>query len=311
MFSVINGVLLRPLPYPEPETLVRVHEIVPQFGRFSVAPATFLDWRQQNTVFERIAAYAGVGATLTDASGAERLSNAAVSWDCLRAAAGPPALGRGFRAEEDIAGQEQCGRPEPRDVAAPVRRRPERPRAIDHAERRARRRSSASCRQVSISLAAGGVWTPIAIDPAKASRGGHFLGVIARLKPGVSQQQAGAEMKTIAERLAQQYPQKSANESAEIVALHEQMIVGDSRPALLTLMAAVGVLDPDRLRERGQPAAGPRVGARQGNRHPHRARRGTPASRAPDAEREPGPVAGWAARSACCSPTSRSGRSGR
>ena len=84
-------------------------------------------------------------------------------------------------------------------------------------------------------------WAPIAIDPANASRGGHFLGVVARLKPGVSQQQAEAEMKTIAERLAQQYPRESANESAEIVALHEQ-VVGNSRPALLTLLAAVGVV---------------------------------------------------------------------
>ena len=55
IFSVVNGVLLRPLPYPNPESLVRVHEILQKFGRFSVAPATFLDWRQQNTVFERIA----------------------------------------------------------------------------------------------------------------------------------------------------------------------------------------------------------------------------------------------------------------
>ena len=84
-------------------------------------------------------------------------------------------------------------------------------------------------------------WTPIAIDPGNASRGAHFLGVLARLKPGVSEQQAEAEMKTIAERLGQQYPKESANESAEIVALHEQ-VIGNSRPALLTLMAAVGVL---------------------------------------------------------------------
>ena len=63
MFSVINGVLLRPLPYPNPESLVMVNEIVPQYGRFSVAPATFLDWRQQNSVFERIAAFTSGSAT--------------------------------------------------------------------------------------------------------------------------------------------------------------------------------------------------------------------------------------------------------
>lgn len=56
IFSVVNTVMLRPLPFPEPDGLVRVFERVPQYGRFSVAPATFLDWRRQNTVFERVAA---------------------------------------------------------------------------------------------------------------------------------------------------------------------------------------------------------------------------------------------------------------
>ncbi len=84
-------------------------------------------------------------------------------------------------------------------------------------------------------------WRPLALNPAKATRGGHFLAVIARTKPGVSVQQAGAEMKTIAERLAQQYPDSSAKESAEVVGLHEN-VVGSVRPALLTLLAAVGVV---------------------------------------------------------------------
>ena len=85
------------------------------------------------------------------------------------------------------------------------------------------------------------LWRPIALNPANATRGGHFLAVIARLKPGVSVAQASAEMKTIAERLAQQYPDASANESAEVVPLKEQM-VGSIRPALLTLLAAVAVV---------------------------------------------------------------------
>ena len=84
-------------------------------------------------------------------------------------------------------------------------------------------------------------WQPIALDPANAPRGAHFLGVIARKKPGVTLEQANAGMRTIADRLAKQYPAESANESAEVVRLHDQ-IVGGVRPALLTLLAAVGVV---------------------------------------------------------------------
>ena len=72
------------------------------------------------------------------------------------------------------------------------------------------------------------LWRPIALNPANATRGGHFLGVIARLKPGVSPAQASAEMKSIAERLAVQYPDSSANESAEVVPLKEMMVSATS-----------------------------------------------------------------------------------
>ena len=82
---------------------------------------------------------------------------------------------------------------------------------------------------------------PLTINPANPPRGAHFLGVLARRKPGISTDQAQAEMKTIAERLAVQYPASNANESAEVVLLHEQ-IVGAIRPALMTLFAAVVVV---------------------------------------------------------------------
>jgi len=241
MFSVVNGVLLRPLPYPNPDTLMRINEIVPQYGRFSVAPATFLDWRQQNTVFERIAAYTSGGATLTDANGAERVPNAAVSWDVFELLGVRPMLGRGFRAEEDTPGKNRVV-------------------VLSHGmwQRRFGADANILGRPVTLNGAPSTIvgvmpsgfyfpsraveyWTPIALDPGKATRGGHFLGVIGRLKPGVSERQAEVEMKTISERLAQQYPENSANESAELVALHEA-VIGDIRPALGTLMAAVGVL---------------------------------------------------------------------
>ncbi|HSL20542.1 MAG TPA: ABC transporter permease [Vicinamibacterales bacterium] len=241
IFSVVNGVLLRPLPYAEPDRLVRVHEIVPQYGRFSVAPATFLDWRRQNTVFERIAAFSPGSGTITDASGPERVSSAGVSWDMFDLLKVEPTLGRRFIDQE--------GTPGRNDVIV-----------ISHGmwQQRFGGERSVLGRAVTLNgrpasivgvMPAGfyfpsretQIWTPLAFDPAKATRGGHFLGVIARTRAGVSVEQAGAEIKTISERLARQYPASSANESAEVVALHEN-VVGRVRPALLTLLAAVGVV---------------------------------------------------------------------
>ena len=153
-------------------------------------------------------------------------------------------------------------------------------------------------------------WPPIALNPANATRGGHFLGVVARLKPGVTLQQAGAEMKTIAERLA------------AAVSGQQRQRVGRGRAAARAdrRRHPAGAADaagggrrrrPDRLRERRQPAAGARVGAREGDRDPRGARRRPRAPRAADAGREPGARRWPAARSACCSPTWRSRRSRR
>ena len=121
IFSVVNGVLLRPMAYPNPDSLVRVHEILQKFGRFSVAPATFLDWRQQNTVFERIGALNSTGATLvgTDRRRAHRRRPRVMGH--VRSAAGHA------RARPDVPsrrGRAREGRgdhPQPRHVAAAVR----------------------------------------------------------------------------------------------------------------------------------------------------------------------------------------------
>jgi putative ABC transport system permease protein len=241
IFSVVDGVLLRPLPYPEPDSLVRVHEVVPQYGLFSVAPASFLDWRQQNTVFDGIAAYASASATFTDANGPDRITGALITWDLFHVLRVAPALGRSFTADDD--------RPGAGNVIV-----------ISHGlwQRRFGGDAQVVGRTITVNGAPATVvgvmppdfyyptrtqefWRPIALDPANASRGGHYLGVVARLKTGVTSDHAGVEMRSIAERLAKQYPDSSADESARVVLLQEQ-IVGAIRPALLTLFAAVGVV---------------------------------------------------------------------
>jgi putative ABC transport system permease protein len=241
IFSVINGVVLRPLPYPEGESIVRVFEIVPQYGRFSVAPANFFDWKQQAASFERLAVFANGTETFTTGDGPERIPMASVSWDTFELLRVAPVLGRGFREDED--------RPQENDVIV-----------LSHGMWQRRFGGDPSVLGRTITL--GGLpttivgvmppefyfpgreaefWRPIALNPANASRGGHYLGAIARLKPGTSNQQATAEMRGIAERLAEQYPRNSRGESAETIVLHE-LIVGPVRPILLTLLGAVGVL---------------------------------------------------------------------
>ena len=122
IFSVVNGVLLRPLPYPEPDALVRVHEIVPQYGRFSVAPASFLDWRKQISASSASPPSLADTATFDGRDGPERVVGRGVSWDLFDLLKVSPALGRGFTEPRGSARQEQRDRDQPRHVAAAIRR---------------------------------------------------------------------------------------------------------------------------------------------------------------------------------------------
>ena len=241
IFSVVNGVMLRPLPYPEAERIVRVIEVLPQYGRFAVAPANFLDWRDRNQVFEQIAAYTTGNDTFIGSEGPERVPRALVSWDIFELLRVSPSLGRSFQKEEDA--------PNKNDVIV-----------ISHGMWQRRFGSDPNILGRSINISGAPVtivgvmppgfyfagrttefWRPIALDPAQATRGGHYITVVARLKEGVSLQQAESEMKGIATQLAQQYPNTNKDESADTVPIHE-LIVGPIRPMLLTLLAAVGVV---------------------------------------------------------------------
>jgi putative ABC transport system permease protein len=239
IFSVVNGVLLQPLPYPHSDRLVRVHEIVPQYGLFSVAPANVFDWQRQNHVFENLAAYNPTSATLLGTEGPDRVQGVLVSWNLFQTLGAAPAIGSPFTPDED--------KPDANNVII-----------ISDAMWRNRFGSDRAVLGRAINLNGVPVtvigvmpagfyfptrtpefWRPMGLNPVDATRGGHFLGVVARLKPDVTVRQADAEMKTIAERLAREYPEASAGESARVVLLQDQ-IVGAIRPALLTLFAAVG-----------------------------------------------------------------------
>jgi putative ABC transport system permease protein len=241
VFTIVNAAMLQPLPYPGQDRLAMVFEIVPRFGRFAVAPANFLDWRAQSTSFEGIAAFGTGYETLVGADGAERLSRAVVSWNFFDVLGLSPALGRGFRADEDL--------PQQNGVVV-----------LSHGMWQ--RRFGGDPQILGRSVILSGVpstvvgvmppdfdfpnrtvefWRPLALNPANAPRGSHYLTTIARLKNGVSFEQASAEMAGIAARLAQQYPANNRDEGIEIVRLRDR-IVGSAGPMLYTLLAAVGIV---------------------------------------------------------------------
>ncbi|HEX8458967.1 MAG TPA: ABC transporter permease [Pyrinomonadaceae bacterium] len=242
IFSVVNTVLLRPLPYQDPERLVMVWEDDTKGGypRDTPAVANYIDWRDQNTVFEGMAAFADEDFNLTGTSEPERLKGRRVSSSLFALLGVQPQAGRALLPEEDQPGRSRVV-------------------VLSHGlwQRRFGADAKAVGRQISLngeSYTIVGVmpshfqfptredelWVPIGFTPQEAAnRGRHYLEVLARLKPGVSLEQAQAKMSTIAVRLQQQYPQQNSDLGAVITPLHEQ-VVGDIKPALLVLLGAVG-----------------------------------------------------------------------
>jgi putative ABC transport system permease protein len=241
IFSVVNTVLLRPLPYKNPERLVMVWEENSKqgFPRDTPAAANYIDWRDQNHVFEGMAAMTEISFNLTGTGEPERIDGQRVSGSLFQLLGVEPQLGRAFLPEEDRTGANRVvilshglwerrfgsdptiiGRPINLDgqsftVVGVMRKGFQFPSRTDQ------------------------LWVPIAFTAKEAGqRGSHYLEVIARMKPGISLEQAQAEMTTIATRLQQQYPQTNTSIGAVVTPLHEHL-VGNIKPALLVLLGAV------------------------------------------------------------------------
>ena len=232
IFSVVDAVLLRPLPYADADRLV----VVLHDGRNPVAPANFLDWRSQNRSFERMGAAEYWTANLAAVDPPEKLWGLRLTSDILPLLGVQPLLGRMFQAEED---EHQ----------------------VVLSYRLWQRRFASDPRILGRTLTLNGevytvigvmpqqfrfapfwatkaeIYAPLALGPRAASRGGNSLRVFARLKPDVSLDQARSEMAAINGNLEKLYP--GTNRNVTVQALQEK-VVGDVRPALLVLLAAVG-----------------------------------------------------------------------
>src|SRR2546427_3441996 len=238
IFSVVNAALLRPLPYADPDRLVRLSEDSPQVPQMSISYPNFLDWRQQDKVFERIAAMQFRCLNLTGKNEPERLAGRGVSAEFFDVLGVKPALGRSFAADEDRPG------------ANPVC-------IISHGlwQRRFASDQNIVSKQVTLSgtsytvigvlpdsYAFGtptGLFVPIGFRADEMKERGSHPGIyaIARLKPGVTIETARAELIALAERIAAQYGMKG--NSATLTPLHEAF-AGDVRRPLLILLGAVG-----------------------------------------------------------------------
>ena len=239
IFSVVNGVLLRPLPFKEPDRLMMIRETkLPQFPEFSVASGNFLDWKKQQTVFERLVAFRSAPFNLIGAGDPERLRGMSVSEDFFALFGVQPQLGRDFLPEENQPGhsnvailsnglwQKRFGA-DPKILNQVI--------SLDGQSYTVIGVMPADFR---LEGRESDLWTPVAFTEEQAqNHGGHSFAAIGQLKPGVTVEQARAEMSAIAGRLAAQYP-SDVGWDVKVIPLLE-FSVRSIKPALVVLLVAV------------------------------------------------------------------------
>ncbi|HEY9283638.1 MAG TPA: ABC transporter permease [Pyrinomonadaceae bacterium] len=242
IFSVVNTVLFRPLPYKDPERLVMVWEegTLEGFPINSASAANYLDWRDQNQVFAGMAVIGRASFNLTGVGEPERIDGRRVSASLFPLLGTEPQLGRAFTAEEDSSG---AGRVVVLSHGLWLRRFGARPDIIGRPltlNGEAHEVVGVMPPHFQFPSRDDQLWVPIAFTPQQAAnRGNNSFEVIARLKPGVTRDQAESEMDAIAARLRRQHPGVVKSDGSVIIPLHEQL-VGDIKPALLVLLGAVG-----------------------------------------------------------------------
>ncbi|MGI9074114.1 MAG: ABC transporter permease [Bryobacteraceae bacterium] len=238
MFSVVNAALLRALPYPKPEGLVSISDTVQGMKNWPSTYPNFLDWKLQNRVFECIAGYQGDSFNVAHGAGADHVRAWNVSAEFFRTLGVKPLLGRDFQTTDDTPGAAPtvqlsygiCQRWFGGDPGVLGK-------ALDINGRSF----------VIIGILpktfrfyeAAGLYTPLGLgaDEMKA-RSSHSFRVIGRLKAGVTLEQARADMITVADNLAKEYPTTNTGTSVDVTGLHEY-VVQDTRRALLVLMGSV------------------------------------------------------------------------
>jgi putative ABC transport system permease protein len=242
IFSVIDGVLLRPLPFRDPSSLVMVWETDPRRGvdRNVASPANYLDWRAQNSSFAEMGTYIDWRANLTGVDEPIEVARSIATATFFRVLGVAPELGRVYTPEEDV---------------------PNGPNVVVLSHRLWQRQFGARAEAVGARLQLDGrpftvigvmpasfgiegstaeLWTPMGLNPSVdyRTRTGRYLTTVARLKPGMTPERAGADMRAIARRLEGAHPDFNAGWGVNVVPMSEQ-VVGGVRRALLVLGGVV------------------------------------------------------------------------
>jgi putative ABC transport system permease protein len=246
LFSVVNGVLLNPLPYPHPEELVTLHESKPNFESGSISFPNFHDWRKDNHTFSAMAIYRGYAFSLTGVADALQLNGEFVSSDFFSILGVKPLLGRTFAPEEDEIGASPIaliseGLWQRKFASAPdivgknmtLDGRGYAIIGVIPASFHFALGNFATQREVYVPV---GQWKNNLLNTRSAGLGFHGIG---RLKPGVTIEQAAADMNAVTNNLAAAFPDANKGISAKLIPL-KQWIVGGLRPILLVLLGSVG-----------------------------------------------------------------------
>jgi putative ABC transport system permease protein len=242
VFSVVDAAVFRPLPYARPAELIRLIDTNPSRGvdRFSASPPNFVDWRSDNRTLVGMAAYSGDDLTLVEGGEAVRLSGEAVSPDVFSLLGVPPRLGRPFDPEDEKPGRERLVMLSwelwqkrfggDRSIVG-------RHLQFEGGERRI---AGVMPRGFRFPINRNvDLWTPLVLDArALENRGAHWLGVVARRKPGVTLAQAQADLSAIAARLEAAYPAKNEGWGVILMPL-SQAVTGQAKKPLLLLLGAV------------------------------------------------------------------------
>jgi putative ABC transport system permease protein len=242
IFSVVDAVMLRPFPYPEPERLVMAWETNPprDIHTFTSSIPNYYSWVEQQSSFEELGAFELRNDNRTGGAMPERIQGAVATSALFRALGVAPAAGRFFLPEED--------QPANRFVAVL---------GYDYW----RQRFDGDPRAIGSSLTINGetysvvgvappmrpphradVWRPLGVAPEESGRGNHFLRIIGRLKPDHTLGQAEADLQTIAARLQQEFPESNEGWSVRVETMFDAIVSDDTERALTVLLAAVGLL---------------------------------------------------------------------